>query len=335
MSNLEKVTLFGIVAYLLGLTIYLYVSLNIFNLSLLISIMSLLSMYSSYQLFNLIYPFLMSSQNKLLKSNSDEYAIITGCTSGLGESLSHCLAKKGYDLLLIARDGTKLNNLILNLKQTNNNCKYLGITHDFGCTNVNVISEFSSYLSNFISNSNITMLINNVGVANNITEEFHNYDIKNDMELIDVNLKSMLMMTKIVLPEMIKDKSNKNKVIINVSSGSAYQASPYISTYGSTKSFMRHFSNSVRKEYEKYGIKVYVCLPLFFLSNIVKEQESILIPKSNVIAEEILKHCYLVNESCPYLPHFIQHIAINCNWVPNLSFKFLQGLYQNRKNKNN
>lgn len=342
MSNLERVTFFSIIAYIFGIIASYVIEVKFLKLSWILSTFMLLSTYSIYQIFNLVYPFIIEKLSKPLESNYNEWVIITGCTSGLGESISHSLAKRKYNLLLIARDGIKLHNLILNLKQTNSDCKYVGLTHDFNCKDQKVISEFANTLAEIITDSNITMLINNVGVANDITEEFHNYDLSNDMDLLDVNLKSMLLMTKIVIPEMIKNQTKDNRIIkpysgtiINVSSGSAYQASPYISTYGATKSFMRHFSNSIRKEYERYGIKVYVCLPLFFLSNIVKEKESILIPNSNIIAEGILNHCNLVNESCPYLPHFIQHIAINCNWVPNLSFKFLRGLYENRKLKTN
>lgn len=329
--TLERITIFSFFAYIVGYVTYYALVLKATNVSFVTASFLLMSLYLFYKLYTFAYPYIMAS-DKELKPDKNEWAIITGCTSGLGRSMSFKLSKKGFNLLLIARNSENLNNLINDLKSINSCVSYIGLTHDFASQDKNKISEFYNTLHQMINDGNIGLLVNNVGVANDITEEFHKYGLENDMELVDVNLKSMLLMTKLVIPEMIK---NKKGIIINISSGSAYQASPYISTYGATKAFMRHFSNSIRKEYEQYGIKVYVCLPLFFLSNIVKEKESILIPKSDIICDGILSHCTIVGESCPYLPHFIQHMSINCNWVPNLSFKFLHGLYKKRHDKQN
>lgn len=339
--SLERVTVGSSIAYVFGWICYYAITTKYIKMSWETASVLLFGLYVLSNICQTLYPFMMCKlglTNPLVPKkcsfgyygceNDTEWAIITGCTNGLGKSLTFKLASRGYNLLLIARNEALLTELIKDV-ESYGKIKAIGIIHDFNNTSSEMIIKFSNILINQIADKRIGLLVNNVGIANDITNEFCNYRVEEDYQLIDVNLKSMILMTQLVLPLMVNRQSG---MVINVSSGSAYQASPYISTYGATKAFMRHFSNSLAKEYEKYGIKFYVCLPLFFLSNIVKEKQSILIPHSDEISDGILNHCTLVNESCPYLPHLIQHIAINCNWIPNLSFKFLNGLYKKRNN---
>ena len=122
-------------------------------------------------------------------------ALITGATSGIGESTAYELAKK-YSLILCGRNKEKLNQLEDNLSSVTK-----VITLKFDVRNHKEVSEKILSLDN--SWNNIDLLINNAGNAHGL-DFIHEGDIKDWDIMIDTNVKGLLYVTKYVLESMIK-----------------------------------------------------------------------------------------------------------------------------------
>jgi len=267
-----------------------------------------------------------TSTETLSPTYPNEWAIVTGCTNGLGKSLSIDLAKQGFNLVLISRTKSSLEKLS-NEIEILYRIKTIVIEHDFEDVDFDTIKNKLEVIADLT----IGVIINNVGISEDSTERFGNYPQTIDNKIIDINIKAQEIMTKILLPTFEKQQYG---YVINISSGSAYQPSPFIATYGASKVFLKNWSNALGQEYKNSGIKFYVCMPLFFISNMVKEKESFLVPKSNVISLAILRHCLLTNESCPYFPHWIQNFVLMYTPIPSFNYRILEQIHL-KKNKEN
>lgn len=319
--SLEKATGIATIVLLTTLVLYYATTMMFFKFGFLQSTGLILLLYLSHSLYNLIK--IYTSNKILTPSKPDEFVIITGCTNGLGKSLALDLARQGFNLVLISRNQQYLDLLRAEVLQKHYR-EVICISHNFFDTSETVMKE----KLNVINDKFIGVLVNNVGISNDITEEYANYSLSDDYQLIDVNIKAQLMMTKILLPIFIKQKYG---YVLNISSGSAYQPCPYISVYGSTKEFFRHWSNALAIECAQYNVKFYVCLPLFFLSNMVKENKSLLVPTSEVVSEAIMRHCLVARESCPYFFHWIQNFVCTYVPIPEFTAKVFTGIYKKRK----
>jgi uncharacterized protein len=177
--------------------------------------------------------------------------LITGASSGIGEAFARKLAAEGHDLLLVARSEDKLIAL----------CNELGLNH-------NVRAQyFVADLSQPDSparlleatrerNLEINLLINNAGFGS--MGEFAQLDLERELNMIDLNVRSLVELTHLFLQPMRERKSGS---IINVASTAAFQPVPFMGTYAATKAFVLSFSEALCEENRPYGIKVMALCP--------------------------------------------------------------------------
>lgn len=174
-------------------------------------------------------------------------AMITGASSGIGLSFAKYLSSLGYDLILVARRKEKLQSL---KKQLKTNVKIFSIDLS--------IKENCFELYNKIKNEKIDILINNAGLGD--FGYFYNTDLNKELQMLDVNIKSLHILTKLILKDMIKNNSG---YILNVASAASFAPGPLMATYYSSKSYVLRFSQSIAYElkYKKYNVKISVLCP--------------------------------------------------------------------------
>ena len=132
-------------------------------------------------------------------------ALITGASSGIGYSMAKYLSNLGYDLILVARDKEKLQSIQKELK-----------------TDVKIVvadlSQESKVKELYVlcKNDNIDILINNAGFG--LFGEFDSTDLSNELNMVDVNIKAVHILTKLFLKDMVKKDSG---YILNVSSSAS------------------------------------------------------------------------------------------------------------------
>jgi len=172
-------------------------------------------------------------------------ALITGASSGIGYSMAKYLSKLGYDLILVARDKEKLQEIQKELK-----------------TDVKIVvadlSQESKIKELYVlcKNDNIDILINNAGFG--LFGEFDSTELSTELNMIDVNIKAVHILTKVFLKDMIKKDSG---YILNVSSSASFQAGPLMSTYYASKSYVTKLTVAIYEELRRKKSNVHIsCL---------------------------------------------------------------------------
>lgn len=171
-------------------------------------------------------------------------ALITGASSGIGRDMARVLAGYGIDLIIVARRGSRLEELKQELKdQVNVATICMDLSDEENC----------SLLYERVKGEDIDILINNAGFG--LAGNFDETDLEREMEMINTNIKAVHILTKRFLQDfMAKDYG----YILNVASSAAFLPGPLMATYYATKAYVRNLTLAIRKEVKKRGAHVYV-----------------------------------------------------------------------------
>ena len=187
----------------------------------------------------------------------NSYALVTGATSGIGLEISKDLAKRGYNLILVARTKENLSKTSRELtKEYNIKCDYFSSD----LTLINSPEEIYQFTSQ--KQYNVEILINNAGYA--LPNAFHINSMEDEEKCLRVLGTSVIALTKKYINDMISNGGGK---IMIVSSVAAFApASSLQSLYGPVKTFMNRFSESLNF-YNKYGITSTAVCPGYTVTN--------------------------------------------------------------------
>jgi len=177
--------------------------------------------------------------------------LITGASSGIGEVFARKLAAQGHNLLLVARSEDKLINL----------CNELGRSQSTHAQYVAMdLSERDAPAQLFAETQarelEIDFLINNAGFGS--MGDFSTLDLDHEMNMIDLNVRSLVELTHRFLVPM---RERKRGSIINVASTAGFQPVPFMTTYAATKAFVLSFSEALAEENRHFGIKIMALCP--------------------------------------------------------------------------
>jgi len=180
-----------------------------------------------------------------------QYILITGASSGIGYEMAQQLAALKYNLILTARSEDKLAAMQQELSS-----KY-GITVQYIAKDLSK-TEQASQLYGDIKRANyqVSHLVNNAGFGD--YGSFLETSLERELKMIDLNISSLVILTKLFAKDMAARKSGR---IMNVSSVIAYLPFPYQSVYSATKSFVLAFSETLAAELEGSGIVVTTLAP--------------------------------------------------------------------------
>ena len=187
----------------------------------------------------------------------NSYALVTGATSGIGLEISKDLAKRGFNLILVARTKDKLDSLSSELaSEYNIDCDFFSSD----LTLINSPNKIYEYTSQ--KKYNVNILINNAGYA--LPNAFHENSLEDEEKCLRVLGISVIALTKKYINDMISNGGGK---IMIVSSVAAFApASSLQSLYGPVKTFMNRFSESL-SFYNKYGISSTAVCPGYTVTN--------------------------------------------------------------------
>ena len=178
-------------------------------------------------------------------------ALITGASSGIGEVFARKLAARGRNVLLVARSEDKLITLCNELGRSNSiRAQYVALDLSLPESAARLFEE-AEQRGLFVD-----MLINNAGFGS--MDEFSKLDLARELNMIDLNIKSLVELTHRFLQPMIERRQGS---IINVASTAAFQPVPYMATYAATKAFVLSFSEALWEENRQHGIKVMALCP--------------------------------------------------------------------------
>lgn len=177
--------------------------------------------------------------------------LITGASSGLGIEFAKIHAANGDNLVLVARSKDKMNLLKEEIEKRHDISVYV-IGRD--------LSEESAPKTIFnelkTQKIHIDYLINNAGFGD--FGQFAQCNWEKQLEMIHVNITALAYLTRLFLPEMIKNKHGK---ILNVASTASFQPGPTMSVYFATKAFVLSFSEAIANEVKGTGVTVTALCP--------------------------------------------------------------------------
>ena len=178
------------------------------------------------------------------------YTLITGGTSGIGYELAKVFAKNGHNLILVSRD-------VADLTITRNELLELGVE-------VLIISKdlfdkqspFDLYNEICENGYDVEILVNNAGQGQ--YGEFAETQIHRELAIIQLNISSLVVLTKLFLQDMLKKGRGR---ILNLSSIASKAPGPMNSVYHGTKAFVQSFTQAIAEEVKEKGITITALLP--------------------------------------------------------------------------
>lgn len=177
--------------------------------------------------------------------------LITGASSGIGEAFVRKLAARGHNLMLVSRSEDKLMMLCNEIGRSQNiRAEYFAVD----------LSERDAPRRLFEETRRreleIDVLINNAGFGS--MGDFARLDLDRELNMIDLNIRSLVELTHRFLQPMRQKKSG---AIMNVASTAGFQPVPFMATYAATKAFVLSFSEALWEENRTYGVKVMALCP--------------------------------------------------------------------------
>jgi len=185
-----------------------------------------------------------------MKRQSKGIAVITGASAGIGAIYADRLARRGYDLLLVARDQQRMTELASKLvSETGGKVDILRAD----LTDSNDLANVERILR---EDSRVTLLVNNAGVG--ATAPLLGSKVADMSRMIALNVEALTRLTYAAVPAFVKRGTG---TIINIASVVAIAPERLNGVYGATKAFVLAFSQSLRHELADKGIKIQVVLP--------------------------------------------------------------------------
>jgi uncharacterized protein len=179
------------------------------------------------------------------------FALITGASAGLGKEFAKLFAADGHGVVLVARRKDELEALGRELEAAHGT-KAVVIARD--------LAERSSprqiYDEVQAQGLEIEFLVNNAGFGSN--GPFVELDIQRELDMVDVNIKSLIELTYLFLPQMLNRRSGR---VLNIGSTAGFQPGPFMATYYASKAFVNSFTEALAFELKGTGVTVTLSCP--------------------------------------------------------------------------
>ena len=176
-------------------------------------------------------------------------ALITGASAGLGAEFAKQLAKKNYDLILVARDKARLEALAASLPEAN--CE----VYPADLIKADELKRLEQKLS---SGAPLDLLVNNAGIGT--FGPFYQLDIEKEEEEIRLNVVALVRLTRAALGPMVAIGKG---AVLNVSSIAGFVPGPKNATYNATKAYVSSFTEAIYEELQGTGVHAMALCPGF------------------------------------------------------------------------
>ena len=178
-------------------------------------------------------------------------ALVTGASAGLGRDYARLFAADGHDVVLVARRRERLEELAREIGAKNGVQTHV-LPLDLGDREAprRCAEELRA------RGVAIDFLVNNAGLGTN--GAFAESDPAKQLEMIQVNVTTLVELTRLLLPDMIARKRGR---VLNVGSTAGFQAGPFMAVYYASKAFVNSFSEALAYELDGTGVTVTVSCP--------------------------------------------------------------------------
>ncbi|HSH91840.1 MAG TPA: SDR family oxidoreductase [Ramlibacter sp.] len=178
-------------------------------------------------------------------------ALITGASSGIGESLAHCFAAAGHDVVLVARSADKLQALAGELAASHGVKAW---TEPCDLSAPDAAANLAAALRR--KRRTIDVLVNNAGVL--AQGPFIRMKPAANQQLIDLNISGLTALISEFVPGMAERGQGR---VLNVASIAAFQPVPTLATYAATKAYVLSLTESLAEELKGTGVTITALCP--------------------------------------------------------------------------
>lgn len=260
-------------------------------LTIIISLLLLSSILKMFKNKNIKIPYV---------TNSDTWAVVTGCTDGIGFAFAEELAGYGYNIVMVSRDVVKLGN-----RQ-----KYLEKTYKIKTllfpVDISRPGNFYERFANVIQKLNVKTVVNNVGISYKYPEYFHRNDFDLYDSMIECNVMCITKLTYIILNYC----QPREITFINMSSMLGEIPGPLYTIYSSTKSYVTKFTEDLSLEYNEDPLINFYCIkPWLVSTKMSRVKPTAVCPSPRIYVSQVLK-------TGKYIPHEILTLFSTCFKIP-------------------
>ncbi|OQW59465.1 MAG: short-chain dehydrogenase [Proteobacteria bacterium SG_bin9] len=191
----------------------------------------------------------MSRSNASFVSQYGPWAVVTGASNGIGRAFAIELAKRGFALVLVARNLEALEALATELETRHR-------------TEVRIIAQdlqpegAADALSQDVADLDVGLLVSAAGFGS--SGEFVKSDLAEEVGMVDVNCRATVTLARLMAPRMIT--RGKGGLVL-MSSLLAFQGTPRSANYAATKAFVQTFAEGLYHELKPLGVDVVACAP--------------------------------------------------------------------------
>ncbi|XP_055547198.1 inactive hydroxysteroid dehydrogenase-like protein 1 [Wyeomyia smithii] len=251
----------------------------------------------------ILTPYFVPEENKSLAERFGKWAVVTGCTDGIGKEYAFQLAARGLDIVLISRTSEKLVAAAAEIEQRYH-VKTKWIAADFSQG-----QPIYDKIKRELAGIPVGILVNNAGMNVDFPDDLDKVPEDKLWGIINVNIAAATMLTRIVLPEM---KQRRQGAIVNISSGSELQPLPYMTVYAASKAYMHNFTLAMQYELEPFGITCQLVSPLFVTTKMNSYSDTIMaggvfIPNAKSFAKYAVFTLGKTKQTTGYWSHGIQY----------------------------
>ncbi|EKM54109.1 uncharacterized protein PHACADRAFT_257722 [Phanerochaete carnosa HHB-10118-sp] len=215
------------------------------------------------------------------------WAVVTGASEGIGREYALQLAKKGFNVVVSARNKVALDALINEIQSIEVSGKKMqacAVAMDF--SKVDDVAQWSRF-ETALEGLDIGVLVNNVGKSHSFPSDFVDAPVDEVDSIIAVNVNSLLKVTRIVLPGMIS--RHRGLILASASFAGVSVVSPMLAPYAASKAFLATFNSALGSEVKGKGIDVETANTHFVISNMSKIRKStLLVPPPKLYVKAVL-----------------------------------------------
>jgi uncharacterized protein len=179
-------------------------------------------------------------------------AVVTGASAGIGKEFCERLARRGYDLIVVARDGNRLEALRQDLEPRH------GIAVEVFPADLTIDTDVSLVAERLTRSAGLTLLVNNAGFGTRGALADASPALQEAM--LRLHVVAPMRLTQAALPVLLR---NGRGAIVNVSSMASFIYSPGNVNYCASKAYLTNFSEGLAAELAGTGIRVQALCPGF------------------------------------------------------------------------
>jgi 17beta-estradiol 17-dehydrogenase / very-long-chain 3-oxoacyl-CoA reductase len=185
------------------------------------------------------------------------WALVTGCTDGIGREFARQLARRGFNVVLVSRSQAKLDALAAEIQEHCPEAAAITLAVDFAAAS----DEDYARIAAATRDLDVAVLVNNVGVNSDIPVEFVEEGAARVDAMLAVNVAATVRLTHIFAARM---RTARRGLILNLGSAAGLSPTPLLATYSASKAFVSTFSTALGAELAPAGVIVQ-CVPAFFV----------------------------------------------------------------------